>query len=160
MSFQINYSLGNSGWADCTFSNAGQSCGMTVSYLHDSLGELITSANLLIQGVQEAKVLFMDEPGEHMVFLQVDESGVLNIEIRWFDDWASWDLITSKEYKVVFNVKENIIAFCKEVFRTSQDILDKNGLRGYREKWGNHDFPSEGFERLKQLLSGERTAGI
>jgi len=77
---------------------------MTVSYLHDTLAEFITAANLLLKGAPDARVIAMDEPGEHLVHLQAFSAANLAIEIRWFKDWASWNLITEKEFEVVFQM--------------------------------------------------------
>jgi hypothetical protein len=151
MSLTFNYTLGNAGWAKAKIAHQRRSCAMTISYLHDSLEELTASTNLLMQGVTEAKVLFMDEPGEHMMFLQIQNENILDIEIRWFDDWASWDLITDKKYKVVFKTQTNFLDFANEVLRNLEKIFRENGMEGYREKWGQSDFPLKGLEKLREL---------
>lgn len=148
----LNYFLENAGWANVKIAKGDISCSITVSYLHDSLGELTASTNLLLQGIKEAKVLFMDEPGEHMMFLQALSDTVLEIEIRWFEDWASWDLITEKEYKVVFKIQTGLLDFASEVKRNLEKILKENGLAGYKEKWVESDFPMKELERLQKLL--------
>jgi hypothetical protein len=155
MSIEFNYRLGTAGWAEATISDEHQSCTMTASYLHDSLGELTMSANLLMQGVNEAKVLFMDEPGEHMMLLCVEKENILDVEIRWFEDWASWDLVTSKEYKVVFKAKSKILDFANELLKNLEKIYSENGIAGYKEKWILNDFPTKSFEKLKELLRSE-----
>jgi hypothetical protein len=156
MSFTLNYSLGNAGWAEATFSSDDQSVVMVASYLHDSLDDLVVSANLLVQGAKEAKVLFMDEPGEHMIFLRVNEEDMLDVEIRWFEDWASWDLITEKRYKVVFKTKDSILIYAKEILRNLEKIFNENGTKGYKEKWINNDFPLTGLEKLRKLIAEGR----
>lgn len=155
MSLTFNYILGNAGWAEAKITSQRKSCTMTISYLYDSLGELAASTNLLMQGVTEAKVLFMDEPGEHMMFLQIQNGNVLDIEIRWFDDWASWDLITDKKYKIVFKSQTNLLDFANEVLRNLEKILAENGMKGYREKWGESDFPLKGLEKLRTLIKAK-----
>lgn len=153
----LNYKLGNAGWANAKIAHGIRSCSMTVSYLHDSLGELTASTNLLMQGVTEAKVLFMDEPGEHMMFLQMQNENVLGIEIRWFDDWASWDMITDKKYKVVFKTQTKLADFAKEVLRNLEKIFKENGMEGYKEKWVESEFPLKGLEKLRELTKARPT---
>ena len=35
---------------------------------------------------------------------------------------------------------------------TCSDLLKKYGLRGYEEKWIEHEFPSDEYDRLCQYL--------
>ncbi len=125
---------------------------MTVSYLHDTLAEFITAANLLLKGAPDAKVITMDEPGEHLVHLQSLSATNLDIEIRWFKDWASWNLITEKEFEMVLKCQDTILNFSTEIFNNAKQILDKYGMEGYKEKWIEHDFPIDEYNRLKSLL--------
>ncbi|HZY79114.1 MAG TPA: hypothetical protein VFE50_06310 [Cyclobacteriaceae bacterium] len=152
MPLTINYHLDFHGWADLHVNHGQQRVRMTVSYLRDTLSELITAANLLLQGAQEAKVLAMDEPGEHLIYLQALPEGKLLVEIRWFKDWASWDIITEKEFQVVFKCEDTVLNFSTEVFENARRILEKEGVKRYREKWVENDFPVDGYNRLKLLL--------
>jgi hypothetical protein len=70
MALRINYNLGDHGWADVDMNHGHQSVNMAASYLHDTLAEFITAANLLLKGAPDAKVIAMDEPGEHIVHLK------------------------------------------------------------------------------------------
>lgn len=153
MALTINYNLGDHGWADVDMHNGSQGVNMTVSYLHDTLAEFITAANLLLKGAPDAKVIAMDEPGEHLIYLQSLGATDVAIEIRWFRDWASWNIITEKEFEVVFKCYDTILNFSTEVFNTAKRILDKHGMVGYREKWIEHDFPIGEYNRLKLLLN-------
>ena len=67
MALKINYNLGDRGWASVDMHNGREGVNMTVSYLHDTLAEFITAANLLLKAAPDAKVIAMDEPGEHLV---------------------------------------------------------------------------------------------
>jgi hypothetical protein len=35
-------------------------------------------------------------------------------------------------------------------------LLDEHGVEGYKQRWVNHDFPIEEFERLQNLVEGRR----
>lgn len=152
MALKINYNLGDHGWASVDMHNGRERVYMTISYLHDSLAEFITAANLLLKGAPDAKVIAMDEPGEHLVHLQSLSAANLAIEIRWFKDWASWNLITEKEFEVVFKCHDTILNFSTEIFNNAKRILDQHGMEGYKEKWIEHDFPFDEYHRLKSLL--------
>ncbi len=152
MALRINYNLADHGWADVHMNHGHQSVDMTVSYLHDTLAEFITAANLLLKGAPDAKVIAMDEPGEHLVHLTSPDRASLVIEIRWFKDRASWDLVTEKEFEVVFKCDDTILNFSTGIFNNAKRILDKHGMQGYKEKWIKHDFPMGEYNRLKSLL--------
>lgn len=152
MSLNINYNLGDHGWANVNVHDGRQGVNMTVSYLHDTLTEFITAANLLLKGAPDAKIILMDEPGEHLIFLQSLNSINLAIEIRWFKDWASWNMITEKEFEMVLKCQDTILNFSSEIYNNAKHILDKYGMEGYKEKWIEHDFPIDEYNRLKSLL--------
>lgn len=61
MALTVNYNLGNHGWAELHMCLGRDRVSMTVSYLHDTLAELITAANLMLKGAPDAKVIAMDE---------------------------------------------------------------------------------------------------
>lgn len=152
MALTINYNLADYGWADVHMNYERQRVKMTASYLHDTLAELLTAANLLLKGAPDAKVIAMDEPGEHLICLQSLDAKTVGIEIRWFKDWASWNMITEKEFEVVFKCHDTILNFSTEIFNNATGILDKHGMEGYKEKWVEHDFPIDEYNRLKSLL--------
>jgi hypothetical protein len=156
MALQLNYILDDHGWANLRLTQGGQTVDMTVSYLHDTLAELVTAANLLLKGASEAKVVAMDEPGEHLIYLQATDDLYVAVEVRWFRDWASWNLITEKEFEVVFKADCTIKNFAFEVFATAKAILDNDGLEGYKEKWMRHDFPIDEYRRLMGLAGSQR----
>jgi hypothetical protein len=56
MALTINYNLGDHGWASVDMHNGSEGVNMTVSYLHDTLAEFITAANLLLKGAPDAQV--------------------------------------------------------------------------------------------------------
>ena len=153
MALTVNYNLGNHGWAELHMCLGRDRVSMAVSYLHDTLAELITAANLMLKGAPDAKVIAMDEPGEHLVHLQSNDALHLSIEVRWFKDWASWNIITEKEFEVVFLCRETILNFSTEVFNNATRILEKHGVEGYKEKWIENDFPIDEYKRLKSLLN-------
>jgi hypothetical protein len=153
MALTVNYNLDNHGWAELHMCFGRERVSMTVSYLHDTFAELITAANLLLKGAPDAKVIAMDEPGEQLIHLHSNDALNLSIEVRWFKDWASWNMITEKEFEVVFQCRETILNFSTEVFNNATRILEKHGVEGYKEKWIENDFPIDEYKRLKSLLN-------
>jgi len=152
MALTINYNLGNHGWAELHMRLGHERVSMSVSYLRDTLAELITAANLLLKGAPDAKVIAMDEPGEHLIHLQSSDAIHLSIEVRRFRDWASWNMITEKEFDVAFQCHETILNFSTGVFDNATRILEEHGIKGYKDKWIQNDFPIDEYRRLKSLL--------
>jgi hypothetical protein len=78
---RINYELEHAGWATVTLECGGQQVTMAASYLHDSLRDLARASHSLVEGAEEATVVFMSEPGEHHVVMrrgrQSSDRGVL-----------------------------------------------------------------------------------
>lgn len=123
-----------------TLTASGQSVSMTVSYLHDSLHELATAVLRLQAGEPEAKVIFMDEPGEHHLILKrVGEN--VDLEVIWFDDWASWKITPDTEPRSVLAATVPLTEFHHAVTNILAGLLESFGLEGYKKKWIEHEFP-------------------
>lgn len=144
---QLNYSVRNAGWAFATVSNGEAEQEFAVSYLHDSLQELAGSA-IAIQEKALVSVVFMDEPGEHVLRLERTEGSVLDFELRWYKDWWSWGLMAEDEFECVLRGQTTVPKYVNQVRAILQQIHAEMGPRGYLEKWQRHEFPMAEFERL------------
>ena len=152
MAIKFQYNLEDAGWANAIISEGNDSATVIVSYLHDSLGELTGAVNLLLKGGQESRTIFMDEPGEHLMSLINPKEDELEVELRWFDDWASWDMQSKKDYEVVFKRTVSLLEFANQVCDNLDHIYINEGTDGYKEKWIEHDFPLDAYLKLKKLL--------
>lgn len=153
MSLKLTYHLDDHGWADMDLADRSQHVSMPISYLQDTLAELIRAANLLLKKSTEAKVFLMSEPGGHIIHLHSIDNAKLEVEVRRFNNRISWDLITEKEYEIVFKGEDSVANFSRQVYRNAQSLLDTYGETGYKEKC-RRDFPSDEYNRLKTLLKG------
>jgi hypothetical protein len=130
-----------------------QSATMTVSYLHDSLEQLTDAVICLLDGTEKStSVTFMDEPGEHGMFLTLKNPGRLNIQIRWFNDWASWGMYPEDKFTVVFDEECDLLLFAKQVNEQLDKLYIENGLEGYKKKWIEHDFPFNKYMKLIKMI--------
>ena len=146
----FTYTLDGTGWATATLAVGEKSVSMTVSYLRDSLRELANAGLRLRNGKTKAAVIFMDEPGEHHLLLKrVGDD--LNVEIIWFDDWASWKLEPDTEPKSVFTATVPLTDFLLVATNALKILLDTFGLEGYKKKWIEHEFPLEEYKKLRTL---------
>lgn len=151
MTFSIEYQLTGAGWAEVVFQQDTANIAMTVSYLRDSLKELADAAIQLSKGDRNALVVFMDEPGEHQVHISSDECELLQIEVRWYSDWASWNIGSQKRYKQVGELTTQVEQFRHQVLDVLNMLYVEVGTEGYREQWGEHDFPMDSYRRLEAI---------
>jgi hypothetical protein len=139
----LTYILDGTGWATVTLDDAGREISMTASYLHDSLGELAQAALLLRDGGTAATVVFMDEPGEHHLVLERVGVDDLRIQIRWFNDWASWEMYPADRFDTVLETHSTCQDFIAAVINVLDNVLNQWGIDGYKAKWVEHPFPIE-----------------
>ena len=145
----FEYKLTGAGWALATLEMGTQKIEMTVSYLHDSLANLTEVLLILMQAPSSGSVVFMEEPGEHeMILTRTNDQ--LEIEIKWFDDWASWDMYPKDQFKSVLKTKENFWEAYTIFKKAIESVLNEHGLDGYKDKWGEHDFPEMELLELKK----------
>jgi hypothetical protein len=148
MGFKLIYDLEGAGWAMMRIQDGDRHLDVTVSYLHDSLRELAEAARALLFGADSARVVFMDEPGEIQLVLNRADDG-LRYEARWFDDWNSWGMHPPDQFEAVFSGETTVRRFVGEVRSQLKAVFESHGVRGYKEKWGSHEFPQELLRELE-----------
>jgi hypothetical protein len=150
---RFDYVLDGAGWATATAVVGGRDVAMTVSYLHDSLGQLADAILELEAGREEAAVVFMSEPGEHhLVFRRAGDN--VGVEARWFKDWASWGMYPPDRYEVVAAGTSPFAVVREQVVAALGRVLAEHGVEGYKAKWVEHEFPVAAHERLKHAEPG------
>lgn len=144
----LEYIVEEAGWAVGTIGNGENVVSFDVSYLHDSLKELAESA-IEIQEKETKSVIFMAEPGESKLVLSKKEDRKINFELRWYADWASWNIISEDDYEIVLEGKTTIPKYVNQVRKVLAKIMDEIGPIEYRKKWQEHDFPMDEYQSLK-----------
>lgn len=144
----VNYIVREGGWANLKIGNSEELLEFNISYLHNSLKDFAESAIELKNG-KEKRVIFMDEPGELWLILKMIENNVVDYELRWYEDWASWNLISEDKYEVVLTGKTTFPKYINEVRRNLIEIYEEIGIQKYKERWIEHEFPLEEYEILK-----------
>jgi hypothetical protein len=147
----FDYVLYDAGWAEVRITANRRTVRMLVSYLHDSLLELVNALLQLQQGASKAKVVFMDEPGEHQLLLTCTEGETLSLEVRWYRDWASWGMQSPDEYETRLETSTTVSTLNEQAIEALNAILDTFGTEGYRKKWALHHFPIDEFQRLQKF---------
>lgn len=136
---RLTYELGNNGWAEIVFEQGEQKWGVPVSYLHNTLSDLIRSAHDVYLGSQEEIFLIDSEGYTSLVSLKKDTLSII------LDPEQDGD-----EKREVFLTKLDISQYCMEVIRVAQLILDTYGMESYQNKWLMHPFPLERLNTLKE----------
>lgn len=144
----IDYQIKNAGWASVIIGNGETQDRFGVSYLHDSLKELASSA-LKIKDKERQSVIFMEEPGELKLVLERTLDTKLKFELRSYKDWASWNEISEDDYEVIMTGETTVASYVNQVRSVLMKIYDEIGPDLYKEKWIKHDFPINEYEKLK-----------
>ena len=152
MELELRYDLEGTGWADVVLGIGDVKAVMTASYLHDSLKQLAAAALALVDGQDEAVVVFMDEPGEHQLHVHRTTADQILLEIRSYDDWASWNLQSDSAFSVVGRGECSCRQFVRAVLSALDGILEKHGEAGYHEIWVEHEFPVEEHQCLRERM--------
>ena len=142
---RLTYNLENAGWATAVF-NDGEQITITVSYLHDSLKDLAQSV-LDLEAGKASTVLFMDEPGETLLELE-PRGDSLNYILKWFDDWASWDIVSPDRFRVVAEGSMFFSHYKDQVMAILSSVYENVGMSRYKKLWIEHDFPLDEFRAL------------
>lgn len=152
MGLSLHYELHRAGWATATVRDGERQAAFRVSYLCDSLRELATAALSLWTGARDARIVFMEEPGEHHLCLLV-AGETLAWELRWFDDYASWNMSPLEKYRIVLSGNSTLDRFVSEAHNLLEGVLAEHGVAGYLEKWEDHPFPQKDLEQLRRMRS-------
>lgn len=145
---QIEYKIEEAGWAVGKIGNGEKENEFAVSYLNDSLKELAESA-IEIREKDFKSVVFMDEPGEHVLILNRKDGNLIDYELRWYKDWWSWNLVEENNFEFLFKGQTTVPKYVNQVRNVLNRIMTELGPEEYRKKWIEHDFPIVEYEKLK-----------
>ena len=145
---EIEYKVENAGWATTYIGNGEKTEKFAVSYLRDSLKELANSA-IEIREKDYKSVTFMDEPGEHVLILNRRGEKIIDYELRWYKDWLSWNLVDENDFELVLKGQTTLPKYINQIRKVLNEIMTELGLKKYKEKWIEHDFPMEEYGKIK-----------
>jgi hypothetical protein len=158
MGFSLTYDLEGAGWAMARIQDGEHKVDATVSYLHDTLRDLGEAACAMRDEAESARVVFMDEPGEVQLLLARHDD-VLDYELRWFDDWNSWGMHPDDKFQTIFRGSMTVARFCDEVRKELEALLAEHGEDGYKQKWLEHEFPTDLLRELRNKTKAESGPG-
>lgn len=153
MSLSITYVLNEHGWAEAHLGNGACVQTATVSYLHNTVENTVEAAlSLLINPLTPQCIVFMDEPGEFQLILTPATDGVIDVVLRWYDDWQSWDMHPEAQFDVVWKTTTNAVEFAWVIKAMLDNLWVKYGAEQYKERWIEHEFPIKLHETLNRIL--------
>jgi len=80
----FNYWLTGRGCAEAFFSSDRENIRFELSYLSDPLMDLFEALVKLIKGESDReKVVFLDEPGQHILIISKQKGDMISVEIFW-----------------------------------------------------------------------------
>lgn len=151
MSLSIDYRLSGAGWADCTLCVDGETFQISASYLSDALGRLVLAAAAVLAGAQSVSVGFDEEPGEYRWSIVHTDNGTVRVSVLLFRE--SWANRPDAEGEEMLSWSGSPIDFGRAVRDAADTVLQTHGLAGYKERWVEHDFPSQQLELLKRYIA-------
>lgn len=102
---------------------------------------------------QSEQIVFMGEPGEHVLVLTKLAADDIELLIFQHDGWSDSDVFTIAEKRIVFRDRTTLINVAKSVQNTADHLLSEYGVEGYKEQWHRYDFPFTQFNELKKKLN-------
>jgi hypothetical protein len=149
VSIAIKYDLVGTGWSACRVVLGDEQIEVTASYLSDALGNLSAGAVLLLEGADEVRFSFDEEPGEYRwIIRQANDEA--HLRILGFD--RLWGNQPDEEGQLLLDTRLTPRDFARAVRDALVAVRDRFGPAGYRERWVDHDFPEVELNRLDELL--------
>lgn len=146
--FFIEYKLDKAGWAFGKIGNSEKEIKFVASYLHDSLLELAQSA-IDIKTMTSKRVVFMDEPGEHILAIKRIDNIRILYELRWYNDWFSWGMYPEDKFVLELSGETTVPKYINQVRSVLFQLMEKHTEKEYKELWIEHPFPIKEFNELK-----------
>ncbi|WP_019415135.1 hypothetical protein [Paenisporosarcina sp. TG20] len=150
---KFEYKLIGRGWASGYIEVNSKKFDFTASYLNDALHDLLQSLLIITPDcspypVKKSTFELEEEPGGTVwIFKRIDGEN-LSITIVSYEDLDN-KVINQLQFKEVCKLDDLI----KEVVKTVSKILKTHGIEGYKESWGNYDFPINEFQILNNYIT-------
>lgn len=151
MTLAIDYRLTGSGWADCIVRTGGKDYEISASYLSDALGNLVLAAAAVLAGAHSISVGFDEEPGEYRWAVVRTDNGTVTLTVLSFQEL--WGNRPDAEGTPLCSWTGHPVDLGRAVRDAAEAVLKAHGLAGYKERWAEHDFPSQQLELLKRYIA-------
>ena len=151
MSTSLNYRLTGRGWSECEVHIGERSFVASASYLSDALGDLCRAFVALVEGAPRVTARFAEEPGEYRWVIERSDHERARVQIYSFNE--TFDRRPDSDGRLEFEGECRLRTIAGSLLSELQRLLVEHGEAGYRERWVNHDFPTEQMNALRSALS-------
>ncbi|MBB2925474.1 hypothetical protein [Cellulomonas cellasea] len=141
---ELRYALTGVGWAEARLTHDDQEAVVTASYLGDALEDLLDGVDALLRGAPDVRVVWCEEPGEHVWTLS--RSGA-DVHVR-----VAWVPGPDPGGETVVDLTAPLDHVARAVADGAQSALDRYGEVEYWDRWAESPFPLERLRRLQHRL--------
>lgn len=121
--------------------------------MSDALGVLLEAVGTLLEGAEEARCSWHEEPGEYR-WVFVRRADLLELRVLAFPEL--WGHQPDAEGSLVFETRQGLRETATAIADSAADVLAEHGEEGYLAKWVNAPFPSAHLDLVQQLLAQQR----
>ncbi|WP_375491427.1 hypothetical protein [uncultured Jatrophihabitans sp.] len=143
------YELTGSGWAEGTLQIGDARVRLTASYLSDALGDLLRAVLAMGRGSERVRLSWIEEPAEHR-WIITRENQQATVAVRRFEHWDN-GIAPDAWGAVVFDATCRVEDLMLAVAQGTRQAYLAHGVDGYRELWGEHEFPLDALGELESL---------
>jgi len=152
----IDYRLTGQGWAACTVRFGDEQCEIRASYLSDALGKLVLGAAAVASGLHSVSIGFDEEPGEYR-WVVTDVAGAeVRVSVLAFD--GLWSHLPDSAGRMLLGFTCDPFDFAEAVWVAASRVREAWPGEAYRDKWGEHEFPTQALALLEARLGNPAAA--
>lgn len=160
MALKLDYELVGTGWARCTVRPARRNFTFTASYDSDALGNLVLAALSMLGDIDRIAFYFDGQYSQWYWNIDQDVRGELTIEIleispelKIHKTGTDETFTMEDSVKPVVEFKCKALIFAQLVHDVAANVKKIHGLKGYKELWARHDFPSSQLQLLAKSIT-------
>ena len=161
MALKIDYELTGTGWARCTVRPARRNFSFSVSYDSDALKCLVVAAIAMLGNTD--RIAFYFDGHSSWWYWNIDQNSptelTINIseiapEVKLHKPGTGEETLSMEDgVKSVIEFKCKALTFAQVVHDAAANVKKTHGLKGYKELWANHDFPSHELQLLAKSIA-------
>ena len=147
---EFTYRLTGTGWAEARLAEGSNEVTITASYLEDALGDLLEAVGVLLEGAEQSRCCWEEEPGEYRWVFQRVASDV-RLRVLAFRDLYSKE--PDDRGTVVFESSMPLREVAAAIADGAQAVLDEYGEDEYLRLWAEHPFPVDHLRLIRTALA-------
>jgi hypothetical protein len=147
---EFSFRLTGPGWSEARLADSSNSATITASYLGDALGDLLEAVGLLLEGADQARCSWQEEPGEYRWLFERTASDV-RLRVLAFRDQMAEE--PDDQGEVVFEAHTPLREMAEAIADGAQSVLDEYGEDEYLRRWIQHPFPVGHLELIRAYLA-------